>query len=374
MLAGWKVSADDALKPIDIAVGEWAPFVTQYTEGYGHVTERVTVVLERMGYRPNYLFMPWSQAKLRVRYNEGQTGPQATFPHRRTTEREKHFLISDKPIYEGCIRFFYNHRKLAGPVNVSTLEDLAVYRIGWVFGVPRDVSDKDDKKDKEEIKCDNPTSENYPVKAGCFNAGTYQYPEKLKYALNKNDLGFETQYEAFRRLVDDEDESVQIVPAIEEAGNELLYTLFPQDRFNIKILNKSSGDDSKACLLPVKYYFLASRKNPRNEEFMDKFDKKYSEIDQLTIDRIDRHAREMPTLRKPEVVLTTGETAAVIVGHEKDRTACHLPRGTKGLLLDWQPVTTDGSATIEPVARVRIITGPCRGKELQIEGKYVELR
>jgi len=383
MLAGCKVSADEVLQPIDIAVGEWAPFVTQYDEGYGHVTEKVTVVLERMGYRPNYLFMPWSQAKLKVRYNDEQTGPQATFPHLRTEEREKHFLISSKPIYEGCIRFFYNRRKLSGPVNVSTLEDLAAYRIGWVLGVSRDTEAKDtcDKDPMPTECCDKdpmPTECCYkdPMPTECFNKGTYQYPEDLKKALNGNDLGFETQYEAFKHLVNEDDEDVAIVPAIKEAGYELLYTLFPKDRFDIKIVGELSGDDKNACLAPpVHYYFLASRKNPRNEEFMDKFDEKYAEIDQETMDRIDRHADEMPSMRQPEVVLTTGDKAMVIVGRDKDDgTACHFPRGSRGLLLDWQPVMTDDITTSEPVATVKLITGSCRGKVLQIERKYVELR
>lgn len=332
--------ADEALQPVDIAIGEWKPFVTRYVEGYGEVAEIVTVVLERMGYRPNYIFMPWGQAEAKVRQNESDIGPRASFPYRSTAKRRAEFLVSSDPVFETCIKFFYNKDKVPTPhpLSISAVTDLARFKLGFVG---------------EE--------------------GGYQYPEKLRSVLNKGATKVGSLFELFSKLVDPAAENVQVVPEVAAVGQDLLYELFPEQQFSIGIVGEAIGKHRpRGCLLPVEYFFLMSRRNPNNAEFMRRFDVAHSSVGDETKTRIKRKAQARPSLRTPALFLRAHGSESLIRGRDDDGTIYYLPRGTRGLLLNWKPPRDAGSNS-ETQAEVRIISGPYRGKRLVVDGRHVEL-
>ena len=331
--------AGEALQPVDIAIGEWKPFVSQHVEGYGEVAEIISVALERMGYRPNYIFMPWGQAEEKVRQNETNLGPRATFPYRSTAKRREEFLLSVKPVFEACIRFFYNKDKVseAHPISISKLTELGRFKLGFV---------------SEE--------------------GGYQYPNELTAILNQGATKIHSLFELFNKLVDPAAENVQVVPEVLEVGQDLLYELFPEQYFNIGIVGEKSGP--RNCLLPVEYFLLASRRNPNNAEFIRRFDIAYDSLDDEIATRIKRKAQSRPSLRKPAVILREHGSASLIKGRDADGTIYYLPRGTRGLLLTWMPPFNDTKNDPETRAEVRIITGPYRGKRLFVDGRHVELK
>ncbi|MDJ0745044.1 MAG: hypothetical protein QNJ32_17015 [Xenococcaceae cyanobacterium MO_167.B27] len=229
---------NEDLTTIEIAVGEWKPFVTEDFEGYGEVPELITAILQEMGYQPVYKFMPWGQAEKIVRENEKDTGSRVTFPYRDTTKRKGEFLISEKPVFQECIRLFYNSDKVSRnkPLIISLSKDLKKYKIGYV---------------SEE--------------------GGYQYPEELdKLLKGKNGIEVDSLYEAFSKLVDPNSD-VQVVPEVEEVGEELLYQLFPETRFSIKIIEENINQSEEQCLFQENYYLMVSKRNPHNDEFMKEF-------------------------------------------------------------------------------------------------------
>ena len=337
--------ADDSLTPVDVVLGEWRPFVSESIDGYGEIAERVTAVLERMGYRPNYIFMPWGQAEKAVRENETNIGPRVTFPYLSTTKRRGEFLFSGQPVLETCMRFFYNRNKFEfTPTPISSIRGLPKSGLGYV-----------------------------KTEAG------FQYPEKPE-DLGKlleglraagNAVAVDSLYEAFRRLVDEADRTVRVVPAAMKAGEEMLAELFPEKHHEIRPIEEE-GTDGKGCLLHVEYYLLLSKRNPDNVEFARRFDDAYSKLDRWKEGaRANARADSRPSLRYPRVVLRTAGDGAAIPGREAGGQVYALPRGTRGLLIEWRPGT--GSTLLDATATVRVTNGPYRGKVLVIDGRHVTL-
>ena len=334
-----------ALQPIEIAIGEWKPYVTQYEEGYGEIPEKITAILRRMEYDPDYVFMPWGIAEDLVADNSKNAGPRATFPFRKTRERERQFIFSEQPIFKSCIRLFSNKAKTGqlDSLSISNINEISEYTIGYV------------------------TQE-----------GGYQYPDDLADVLRRgNNRGFADLYQAFHALIDTS--TVQIVPAVQKVGEELLYELFPAQQHLIGVIDETTDADEESCegaLLPVDYYFMTSLLNPHNVEFMKTFDAMHREIAQDTSQTFDhtfasiqRRAAERPSASTPEAILDTGQTAELIQGRDKGGNVYHVPRGTHVLLLDW---VDDGNAP-SIKAKVHILTGPYRGKVLYVDGRYVKL-
>ena len=310
-------------------------------EGYGEVPELITAILEEMGYQPVYKFMPWGQAEKIVRDNEEDTGPRITFPYRKTNKRENEFIPSALPVFKACIQFFYNTDKLnKKSLKFSSFDDLKRYKIGYV---------------KE--------------------SGGYQYPEQIDKLLRKNGIEADSLYEAFELLVSLKS-NVQIVPEVKQVGEELLYELFGKERssINIMMIEKKNNQSQESCLLKEGYYLMASKRNPNNDEFMKEFDKAHKSIENSEIaQKIKIRAKDRPTPNSPEIILDSCGESSNLSGRDDKNQIYHLPRGTKGLLLDWNVVKPEQNTNTEVEATVKILTGPHRGKKLIVDGRCLIL-
>lgn len=333
---------NDNLTMVEVAVGEWKPFITEDFEGYGEITELVSAILEQMDHKPDYQFMSWGQAEKIVRKNEKDSEPRVTFPYRDSNKRRREFLISDQPVFENCIRFFYNEKKINQnqPLEISSIDELKSksLTIGYVS-----------------------------------EGGGYQYPKKLDSLLQRKGVGsqFDTLYEAFSKLVDLDQKNVQVVPEVQAVGEELLYEFFPEQQFNIKVIKEKQDK----CLLPVKYYLMASKWNPHNTEFMEKFNKAYGSVSEETKKRIEIRSHERPTPKISQISLDTCGESGNILGYDEQNKPYYLIRGTKGLLLDWKLGKPGNNVNTERVkAKVEILTGPYRGKKLTLNGNCIILQ
>ncbi|MFW6084361.1 MAG: hypothetical protein ACODAA_04035 [Gemmatimonadota bacterium] len=337
--------AQESLEPIELAVGEWRPFVSSWARGYGPIPVLVTEVLGRIGYRPRYVFMPWGQVERMVGRNEGRSGPRGMLPFRRTPEREGAFYVSERPLFCSCMRVFYNRRKVPGDPVLRSGDDLRPLNPAYVEA-----------------------------------AGGYRYPRGLEIVLHESGRPQPGLYEAFERLVDSDD-PVAAVPAETEVGRSLLTELFPEGRFDVELLREEPGASGRsnrceaptarsnadsACLFPVRYHFMLSRRNPHNSELMARFDDAYASLDQETLARTMVGAWERPTATHPAVRIESDEAVTIPAVDDVGREYV-LPRGTRGLLLEWE---ADGRGAR---ARVRVISGPHRGRNVRIDGRYVRL-
>jgi ABC-type amino acid transport substrate-binding protein len=336
-----KVAAD-ALRPVEVALGNWAPVIEEKRSGYGALTEKITIVLRRMGYRPTYSFMPWSQAELKVASNETDAGPRITFPYLQTPSRHAAFLYSEKPVFQACMKFFYHKGKISNPemTRLTTLGDLTRYRIGYV----------------------------------AESAG-FQYPAKISPIIQAKGKSFPGLYEAFEQLITDNASDVQVVPVAQVIGEHLLIELFSNGRKNIDLLEEPVTGSENDCLLPVDYYLLMSRKNPNNTEFMDSFNQEFArlEADKETVARIDRREKERGSLRQPLVRLVGLPSSFRILADMESGKRIQIPRGTQGILLDWSSQADTEVASPHATATVRIISGPYRGMTVTLPGEHLRL-
>lgn len=338
----------DTLRSIDITLGEWRPVVSSAIDGYGEPAELVSVILKRMGYRPNYIFMPWGNAEGSVLANERNDGPRASFPYLKSEKRypkykgprgEGPFRFSEAPVFRACMVFFYNRDKLpdAGGAEITKLDELKIYNIGYVQP-----------------------------------GGGFQYPDELTKILNVKGTDFGNLYDVFSSLVDPLDDRVQVVPSVEAVGRELLAELLPAQRFSVDVLKESPTGAATRCVLEVDYFFIMSNRNPHNVEFMDRFDETYKalrEKDSETIARIRQRAVERPTKYRPAVVLKLSHGFDRITAMSEAGDEYLLPRDTRGLLYQW-PDAVNGNSD---GAEVFITSGPYRGKTLFVDPKFVAM-
>ncbi len=328
--------AQSPVKTIDITLGEWQPVVSSGLDSYGATAELVSVILEEMGYHANYLFMPWGRAESSVSNNEKDQGPRATFPFLKTAKRAARFIFSKQPVFSACMVFFYNREKITKdqqPLTTRQLSDIDRYRIGYVSA-----------------------------------SGGYQYPDQLKRILASKGTSFDSLYRVFQKLIDPNDDSVQVVPAVEAVGRELLMDLFPSDRFAIAILNESITSKEERCLLPVDYYFIMAKRNPNNTEFMNRFDKVHGQIDEGVLARIKQRAIEQPSNHNPEVILQLTPQSESINAQVQNGEYVLIPRNTRGLLMHWAERSDKGNR-----AKVLVTNGPLRGKYVLVPQKFIVL-
>ena len=123
--AALNLSADEE---IQLATGEWPPYVSEALENFGIISEIVTAVVHEMGMKPKYRFYPWSRAEKLTK--EGVVF--AAFPYAKNDLREQVFDFSDA-IYTSKTVFFY-YKPNMNKISYEKLEELKPYKIGGARG------------------------------------------------------------------------------------------------------------------------------------------------------------------------------------------------------------------------------------------------
>ncbi len=114
---------------VPFAIGEWSPFTGRTLQEYGMAAEIVSVVCDRAGITPNYAFYPWKRAEHHVRQGKAF----ATFPFRRTKEREKDFLFSD-PVIKSAVGILRHKAHSPKDFKFESPGDVKGYKIGLTTG------------------------------------------------------------------------------------------------------------------------------------------------------------------------------------------------------------------------------------------------
>ena len=349
------INSERELKTIKIAVGEWDPFVSKNSEeGYGETSEIVTAILEEIGYKPEYNFMPWGEAEEIVQENQKDEGLRITFPYPESTDRQSKFLISKcdtsvcddnkDGITKADIGFFYNTKKIGDISPISSTSEL-----------------------EQLIKKRKLTLGYIGKKYG------YQYTDKIQELIkNSKTVEATNDYHSFQNLINNK---VDIVIDYIRVGEQLLYDYFPEKKDDIKLVEeKSQSEDAKPYVHEAQLYLIASRKNPHNSEFIKEFNETHAKlIKNKTIDKIENRARLRPSYKNPRVFLDRCESSYKILGHDNRGNTYQIPRGTTGLLETWSSYKSKQPKDIETKTTVLILTGPYRGKLLTIDGKCVIL-
>lgn len=117
-----------AEEEIVFAVGEWPPFVSELQIGYGTYSQRVVETYEAAGYKVRLVFMPWQRAIAATKIGDFV----ATFPWRRTKERNRDFLMSDREVGPHIDVPFYDTVRFPDGLDGQTLDELIA--AGYQFG------------------------------------------------------------------------------------------------------------------------------------------------------------------------------------------------------------------------------------------------
>ncbi|WP_434632642.1 substrate-binding periplasmic protein [Chromobacterium sp. CV08] len=115
---------------VELATGEYPPYVSQQLPAQGVFTEIVREVFRRAGYRVQLTFQSWPQTEWQTK-----TGKvAAAFPYRPTPEREKDFDFSAPLMSPSTYLFYYKPRMPHPPQQFKSLDELRGYRIAIQLG------------------------------------------------------------------------------------------------------------------------------------------------------------------------------------------------------------------------------------------------
>ncbi|NMM46160.1 amino acid ABC transporter substrate-binding protein [Rhodospirillaceae bacterium KN72] len=110
------------------AVGEWPPFVSELQIGYGTYAQKVVETYKSAGYKVRLVFMPWQRAIAATKIGDFV----ATFPWRRTKERNRDFFMSEREVGPHIDVPFYDKTRFPEGLDGETLDDLIA--AGYQFG------------------------------------------------------------------------------------------------------------------------------------------------------------------------------------------------------------------------------------------------
>ncbi|MBX9296485.1 substrate-binding periplasmic protein [Chromobacterium piscinae] len=122
--------AQAAEQTVDLATGEWPPYVSQQLPEQGVFAEIVREAFRRAGYQARMSFQSWPQTELLTKSGKAA----AAFPYRPTPEREKDFDFS-VPLMHSTSYLFYHKPHLPNPPQqFQSLDELRSYRIAIQLG------------------------------------------------------------------------------------------------------------------------------------------------------------------------------------------------------------------------------------------------
>ncbi|QTA80037.1 ABC transporter, solute-binding protein family 3 [Desulfonema limicola] len=208
---------------IKIVTGEWAPFTSEKVEGYGFITEIVSLALKNMGIIPEYEFHKWNRCYSMVKRGD----VLAAFPYSYTEERAEDVFFSDT-IGKSRTMFFQYQSQLSPEIKYNILEDLKPYKIGGVKGY---FYEKDFKESGLNVS----------------------YTSDETSALKKLEAG-----------------RIDLLPLNEIVGWELIKKHYPEKINKFKTLEKPYNVDN--------LMLIVSRKFPGSSNFLNNFNNSLNQI------------------------------------------------------------------------------------------------
>ncbi len=333
------VPRSEVLKTIDVLTGEWKPYTSKDMKGYGLASEIVTRVLKRMGYRPNHIFVPFDRAYELALKSDTNTGVRGTFPfwkrsfidrngNVRDRAREMYFSNALTTTKTNVVIFYnFNQEKAIKLQHADTIPDLSEFTLVAVEG--------------------------------------YAYPTEIIELLKSERV--EGEVIAFEKLFDKS--APYIVLAEKRVGKQILNERFADNQMEIGIIS------AKPLQFEEDIHFIASRRNPHNQIFINNFNENLEKLRAQGI--ID--ALEAEYFKGTVVRLNVPETSLMLAGRERldDDFEYKLPRGTRAVVIEWGSEFLLNNKNLDSMmskfTRVEIMNGPLKGKKLFIENKFIEL-
>lgn len=109
-------------RSITVGMSEWPPFQSELAEGYGVYTQKLTMVLEEMGFTEiNYEFMPWARQYAIVKRGVLPIG----FAWYHTKERAEEIYYPKNPLASADDVIFYKKSRFPDGITAKSYEEIA---------------------------------------------------------------------------------------------------------------------------------------------------------------------------------------------------------------------------------------------------------
>lgn len=319
---------NEPLPPIVITTGEWAPYSGERLPRNGTAAAVVRTVLRRMGYQPEFKFMPWERALDVARLSESNDGVRASFPYIRTDERDAEFYYSES-VADVETSLFINASR-HGAADISSLADLSAFRIIPIEG--------------------------------------YSYPDKLSRYIASDIEPLATHALAFRYLLEHVDQDLVVAEATSVA-RDLLREGFQNELNAIAKANLTFHEPT--CL-------IASKLNPHNKVLIAEFNRILAELRaEGGVEQLHNSvARAIE--QASSVALVPPRPGEMIKGYVDMnlKESVLLPRGSRAIIERWGKAYLEVSVQEDAAdgwVKVKVINGPSAGKIFYVEGLSVQL-
>lgn len=319
---------NEPLEPILIATGEWPPYSGVALPQYGIASAIVASALQRLGYAPDFRFMPWTRTEQSALSNDSSRGIRAAFPYAREPVRDAQFYYS-QPVLEIELSIFYNASRNPAAKNIIELTDLAGFQVVPISG--------------------------------------YRYAGGLQEFVGKMPPADDVE-SALRRVIDS-DRPLLVAEAAAVADGVLTGPLARQaHRIAIAPLRIKS---------PI--HLIASKRNPNNYSLVRDFDRALAamradgSLDQIAAD-VSRSLTDARTVNIEPIV--PGALIEAFDGMDS-ATRVLLPRGTRAVVEGWSRAYTEPSSTTYDTPqriRIRILNGPQDGQVLYVDERSITVR
>ncbi|MDF0605179.1 transporter substrate-binding domain-containing protein [Neisseriaceae bacterium TC5R-5] len=117
-------------KPLELATGEYPPYVSSKLVADGFIAEMVRQVFRRAGYEVHLNYLSW----LRVEEMTKTGRALAAFPYKPTPERQTTFDFSSSLADSPTLFFYYKPKLKSAPETFHSLDELQPYRIAAQLG------------------------------------------------------------------------------------------------------------------------------------------------------------------------------------------------------------------------------------------------
>ena len=325
------------LTPISITTGEWSPYSGEDLKEYGVASAIVTEVLKKIGYQSKFQFLPWEQAEEAARLGQTNQQIRATFPWRKTEERERSFYYSD-PIIKISLSAFYHAERTPELKKIPNSSQLSNQQLPYKF----------------------------------LAIKSYSYPKEID-RQKLDTIPAEDNIDAFRQLLTNP--QIKLVLESTEVGQEILRKHFSLQQAKIRTTPE---------LYVNELHLLASRRNPHNRKFINQFNQALRQMrDDGSLASLEAEiTAKIDAMRMVQLLPFTSDS--YLNGYLKPdgQQPILLPRGTQAVVEAWSlPYLTsyDSSAQSREdfgkknLIKVRILNGPLSQKVLYVDGRNIYL-
>ncbi|OBU87080.1 substrate-binding periplasmic protein [Chromobacterium subtsugae] len=115
---------------VELATGEWPPYVSQSLPQDGVFSQIVRQAFQRAGYPVHFTYQSWPQAEAAAKAGRAA----AAFPYRPTPEREQDFDFSAPLMRSTSYLFYHKPHMPHPPPQFKSLDELRGYRVAVQLG------------------------------------------------------------------------------------------------------------------------------------------------------------------------------------------------------------------------------------------------